>query len=242
MLNINKPENLKLEKISVGSEPSTYSTDLNSLYGQSQNMAMVKAAEYRRLSAKKSVQAARGQLLPTFSLNGSLGTNYSNAASAQTLLDISDQPTDNYVVVNNVQTPVFAPQYNFRNDKLSFNDQFKNNLNSYVGVSVQIPLFNSLRLKTQLNLAKISKHQAEALEENVNTQLKLSVEQAYVNMSNSFERYKILTRQVESYSKSFNIALSKFEAGSLTSAEFMIAKNNFDRASNNLIAGKYDYV
>ncbi|MGZ3883909.1 MAG: TolC family protein [Bacteroidia bacterium] len=242
LMNVNKPGNVKFEKLNTEAELARYNGDLNSLYAESQNMAMVKAAEYRRLSAKKSVQAARGQLLPTFSLNGSLGTNYSDAAVSQTLLGSSDAPTDNYVLVGNVQTPVYAPQYSFRNDKISYPAQFKNNLNSYIGVSVQVPIFNALRLKTQVNYAKINEHQAESVKDNVNIQLKLSVEQAFVNMTASYDRYQVLAQQVQSYGSSFKIALSKFEAGALTSVDFMLAKSNMDRANNNFIAAKYDYM
>ncbi|MGZ3933067.1 MAG: TolC family protein, partial [Bacteroidia bacterium] len=120
--------------------------------------------------------------------------------------------------------------------------QFKNNLNSYIGVSVQVPIFNALRLKTQVNYAKINEHQAESVKDNVNIQLKLSVEQAFVNMTASYDRYQVLAQQVQSYGSSFKIALSKFEAGALTSVDFMLAKSNMDRANNNFIAAKYDYM
>lgn len=241
LMNMSKPLKLKFEKLSAES-PQAYGTDLNTLYKESQSLAMVKAAEFRRLSAKKSLQAARGQLLPTFSLNGSIGTNYSDAAVSQTLLGSTDVLTDNYVLVGSTQTPVYAPQYSFRNDKISYPSQLKNNLNSYVGIGVQIPIFNGLRLKSQVNYAKINSQQAESLKENVDTQLRLAVEQAHVNMAASYDRFLVLAQQAQSYSESFKIALARFEAGALTSVEFMVAKGNFDRANNNLIAAKYDYI
>lgn len=243
LLNLNFPANVKFEKINVEAEIKVNELSSDAIYSEaSKNLPMVKAAEYRRMSAVKNLHASRGLIFPTLSLNASVGTNYSDAALSQKVIGVSDTGTDNYVLINNIPTTVYAPQYNFSSEKISFNDQFKNNLNSYVGLSLQISLFNSLRTKTQVTLAKINKEQSEVRQKNTNVALRASIDQAKVDMAAAYERYQILQEQVLDYSASFKIATIKFEKGAITTVDYVIAKSNSDKSKMNLIAAKYDYI
>ena len=243
LLNINLPLNVKFEKIDAPSELIPYSDNAESVFSNaSKSLPLIKSAEFRRMSAVKNTHALWGQIFPTVSLNGSFNTNYSDAAVAQKITGVSDASTDNYVVVSNTQVPVIAPQYQFRNEKISFDNQFHNNLNSYVGLSVQVPIFNGLRTRTQLKIAKINKNQAEAQQSATTVRLKNNVNQAYTDMNTAYERFIVLQEQVKDYSESFKIATLKFEKGAITTVDYVIAKNNIDRANTNLINARYDYI
>ena len=63
-----------------------------------------------------------------------------------------------------------------------------------------------------------------------------------MNMTNAYERYKTLQQQVNAYTTSFKAAEARFGAGVGTSVDYLIAKNNLDRANINLISAKYDFV
>lgn len=243
LLNLNFPSNAKFEKIYAEAEIKLSETSNDIIYADAvKNLPMVKAAEYRRMSAVKSLHSSRGLLFPSLSLNGSIGTIYSDAAINQRVTGVSDAGTDSYVLINNTPLTVYSPQYNFSNEKISFNDQFKNNLNSYVGLSLQFSVFNSLRNKTQISLAKINKEQAEVSQKNTNVALRAAIDQAKVDMAAAYERYQILQEQVQNYSASFKIATIKFEKGAITTVDYVIAKSNIDKAQMNFIAAKYDYV
>ena len=73
-------------------------------------------------------------------------------------------------------------------------------------------------------------------------QLRQDIELAYVNMGNAFERYKILTEQAAAYSESFRAAEVRFNAGVGNTVDYMIAKDNLDRANINLVSAQYDYL
>jgi outer membrane protein len=242
LLNMTLPTTAKFEALDISNELKAYEATPEAVYANAANLPLIKAAELRRMSALKSVHAYRGQLFPTLSFNGSLNTNYSNVALSQQIIGITEESTDNYVVVNNAPVPVFSPQYQYQTDKISFNDQFRNNLNSYVGLSLNIPIFNGLRTKTQLSIAKINKSQTEAQQQATTNRLKNNVQQAYNDMSVSFERYRILEQQVKDYTESFKIASIKFETGAITIVDYLIAKTNIDRANINLISSKYEYI
>jgi outer membrane protein len=61
-------------------------------------------------------------------------------------------------------------------------------------------------------------------------------------MTTSWDRYKILIEQVAAYTTSFRAAEVRFNAGVGNTIDYLTAKNNLDRANNNLISAKYDYV
>ena len=69
-----------------------------------------------------------------------------------------------------------------------------------------------------------------------------SIEQAYVNFKNTSDKYSILLDQVKSFTESFNAAQAKFDAGSITSDIYLIAKNNLNATNVNLIVSKYNFV
>ena len=68
------------------------------------------------------------------------------------------------------------------------------------------------------------------------------VEEAHINMSVAFNRYKSLIEQVNAYQRSFEAAEAKFNAGVGNSIDYLTVKNNLYRSNNNLIAAKYDYI
>jgi outer membrane protein len=111
-----------------------------------------------------------------------------------------------------------------------------------LNLGVRIPIFNSFRTRNAVKLADITVRNNELIEQNTKLQLRQQIEQAHLNMTNAYERYKTLLNQVDAYNTSFKAAEARFTAGVGTSVDYVIAKNNLDRANINLIAAKYDFV
>jgi len=61
-------------------------------------------------------------------------------------------------------------------------------------------------------------------------------------MTAARNRYKTTTAQVEAFSASFRAAEVSFNAGVGTVVDYIIAKNNVDRANINLIIARYDFI
>ena len=243
LMNVPYSKDIDLEKINDAMIPILYDATVDQIYQQAlQQLAFVKAADLRKESAEKGAKAAKGLLYPTLSLNGGLGTNYSSIASLQQLVSTSDQPTDNYVLNNGEKLAVIAPQSSYSSQKISYANQWSNNLNSYVSLGLQIPILNGLQAKSRVKQAAILEKQTTFEASTTKVQLKQNIEQAYVNMNAGFERYQKLAGQVKDFAESFRSAEVRFNAGAITSVEYLIAKNNLDRSNINLIAAKYDYV
>jgi outer membrane protein len=243
LMNVPYQENLEVEKIAADTLNLQYSNDPKALYDASvKQLAIIKAADLRTQSALKGVQVAHGLHYPTIGLSGSFNTNYSNAATRELFINSQEVASGDYVNVGGSKVPVMTVRPNFTSQKISYGDQFNNNYNTSLFLSIQVPILNRFRAKNRIALAKIDLRNAEVVAQSVKTQLSQNIEQAYFNMVGANERYRTLQRQVADFAESFRTAEVRFNAGAITQVDYLIAKNNLDRSNANLITAKYDYL
>jgi len=243
LLNIPFNKELQLERNDVpmpagmyqGSQEEIIKTALN-------NLALIKASDLRIQSAEKAIKVEQASYYPQVGLYGNLFSNYSSAATLNTPTTVVDQVTNDYVVVNNIKNPVITPVQNFSSENIKYGNQMKNNVGSSFGVAAQIPLFNNFRTKNRVALAKVNLKSAQVDRENTELQLRQNIEQAYANMTASFNRYKAYLDQYTNYQESFRAYEIRFNAGTINSVEYLTAKNNFDRATINLTQVRYEYI
>jgi len=126
--------------------------------------------------------------------------------------------------------------------KMPYTDQLKNFKNSYVGIALSVPIFNRMVARNQIKLANINLRDDELVEADTKQQLHQEIDQAYLNMENAYERYKVLLTQVAAYEESYRAAEVRFKAGVGTSVDYLTAKDRLDRANINLVNARYDFV
>jgi len=241
ILNLPYKKDLKLEPVSVQDVAKQTDENSDQIFNTAlQQLAYVKAAELRRQSAEKGVKVAKGALTPTVSLFGGLFTNYSSAAQNAVFTDSTTVNTGGFVNTPTGKQPVYSTQANYVNKNIGYYDQFKNNYSTQVGVRLNIPILNYFQNRNKVKLAKIDLLESKYIEENTKIVLRQNVEQAYLNMTSAYSRYNVLVDQVKAYAESFRTAEIRFNAGVLTSVDFVLAKNNLDKANINLINARYD--
>ena len=213
LMNVPYNKELQVERLRADQVEMNYTTTPDSIYSIAlQQLAIIKAADLRTKSAEKAVQAAKGNLFPSVGLGAGFYTPYSSTAR-----DSAAQ-------------------------KIEYYDQLSNNYRTYVGVGINIPIFNNLRNRNQVAMAKIDLKNATYAAQTRQIQLKQNIEQDHFNMTAAKNRYLALLDQVAAYMESFNAAEARFNAGASTSIDYLIAKNNLDRANVNLIIARYDYI
>ncbi len=243
LMNIQYNKEMKLEKIDPESFIATYEQSPGEIYETAlRQFALVRSVELRTRSYQSAVKAARGRLFPLLSLNGSVNSNYSSAASQRTLINITDEPTSDFVIINGTPSTVIRKTKNFNDSKISYSKQLNNNIFSSISLNLSIPIFNSLLQRNRVKLAKLDVKNYSMIEQSVKTVLQQDIEQAHINMTTAFNRYKTLLEQVNSYKESFRAAEIRFNEGVGNSIDYLTTKNNLDRANNNLIISRYDYA
>ncbi len=244
LMNVPYEEDIVLERLyDSTTQPEMYNGKVADIYTSAEkNLAIVRAAQFHHLSALKGLQAAKGSQYPRIGLFGGAGTLYASTASLQNYAGTVDVKSPNYVLMNGVRDSVFFPTDNYTSSKINYGSQLKNNFNSQFGVALSIPILNGLQTRNRIKQARINADQTDFAESTTKTQLKQAIEQAYINNSTAFQRYQTLEQQVNDFSESFREAQIKFDAGVLTSVEFLVIKTNLDRSRTNLISARYDYI
>jgi len=243
LLNIPYDKNLEVERMPEANFNVNYTGTPDSIYQTAlQQFAQVKATKLRTESAEQNIRSVKGQLFPTLTFGGNINTNYSSVATRDYFINTTENPSSNYVTVNGLQYPVIVKQDNYQAKKINYGDQLNNNLFYTINLGLTVPLFNASRIRNQIKLAKLDLKNYELVEQNTKTQLQQLIERAYVNLTSSSDKYKLLQSQVASFEESFRTAEIRFNAGAITSVDYLIAKNNLNRAQSNLIIAKYDFV
>jgi len=195
------------------SPASIYTTALSSQPG-------IKSVLLQQKSSEKALNVAKGGISPRLSLNGNIGSRYS---------ELNTKPVD-------ILDP-FGPQM-----ILPFSDQLDQFTYKSVGLSLQVPLFNGLQTKTNINRAKISSLNAAYNVELVQDQLRKTIEQAYADASGALKSYKASQRSVEAMEEATKYAEDKFNVGSVSALDFNDMKNRLNKAKSDLLQAKYNYI
>ncbi|MFT3947061.1 MAG: TolC family protein [Agriterribacter sp.] len=243
LMNMPYDKNMKLERMSEAELLEVYPAGAEQVYAAAiENLAQIKAIDLRTKSAEKNVQIAKGAYYPTLSLGGSLSSNYSNVSNSLIPTTVTTVETGGYVTIDNVKNPVMIDQQNYDQQKISYNNQIKNNVGTYVGLNLSIPIFNNLRVTTAVKKAKLNAKSAAYDAAQNRLVLKQSIEKAHQDMISAYEKYKVLLEQVTQYKESFRSAEIRFNLGTIVSTEYLITKNNYDRARLNLTQTWYEYI
>ena len=123
----------------------------------------------------------------------------------------------------------------------SYYDQVQNNLGRSLAFSLSIPIFSRFQIRNNVARPKLDVLDAEQAAQARRNELQQVTHQVLFNLEAAQERYKNLDEQVAHYKESFRIAEVRFNAGSINSVEFLIAKNKMDNASANLVIARYQW-
>ena len=203
----------------------------------------IKSVDLKIKANQKAVLVYKGQYYPTLSFYGSINSNYSNLATTSVFSGpFLPTQTGTYVNTPGGTYNVLTDQQNSVTTKTSFGDQFNNNRNTQIGLSLQVPILNYLRVRNNVKIAKINLQNAEYNATSTKLLLQQSVEQAFQNMISAYGQYKSYQDQVTAYAEAFRATEIRFNEGVVNSDIYVIAKNNIDRANVNLAQAKYIYI
>lgn len=243
LLNLDLDSKITFKNILGLIESQKYQFSADEVYNDAlKNLATFKSKEFKVDAADTGIKVAKSDYFPKVSLFGQLNTNYSSVAQEFTKTGTIINETGDFITINNQDYPVLRDESQFQGDNINYNNQFDNNLNSVVGISVRIPLFNGFRAKNNVALQKIQLE--ESLVELKNTKLifKQSIEQAYNDMESAYNRYFIQLNQVAAFEESFRVNEVRFVNGVSNIVNYITSKNNMDSARLNLNKTKYEYL
>lgn len=243
LLNIPYKKDVQYERIMLDLTVQDTLKDPDNIYQTALSiLPAVKSVDLKIKADQKAVLVYKGQYYPTLSFYGSINSNYSNLATNTIFGPVTNVATSDYVTIGGTNYNVITQQQNATFSKVPFGDQFNNNRNTQIGLSLQVPILNYLRVRNNVKLAKINLKNAEYNATSTKLVLQQNVEQAFQNMTASYGQYKSYQDQVTAYAEAFRATEIRFNEGVINTDLYVIAKNNIDRAKVNLSQAKYIYI
>jgi len=197
----------------------------------------VLSSEFRYKSALKSLRSSKGGFYPSLSLFGGLGTGYSELARTQAGSTISTQylgQIQGQDIFIDVPTPIFI--------QTPFDQQLNQNFNRTFGLTLTVPIFSGLQVRTAVGRSRINAENALLQNNLQNQQLQREVQSAWLDAKSAFERYKAAQKSSNALRTAFQYVSQRFEVGLLNPVEYTLAKTNLARAESEQSQALYEYI
>jgi len=124
----------------------------------------------------------------------------------------------------------------------AFSYQFKRNKNQQLGFGLNIPIFNKLQVKNNVEIAKLNVINSNYDKEIVINNLTQSINSIKAQFQNSEEKYNLLTANFENQKLSFQKSEEKYKEGLMDAYTFFVVRNNWLQANYNLINSKNEVI
>jgi len=190
--------------------------------------------------AKKDIDLAQGNLLPTLSAFYNYNTRISYSDRFVDTGNFIDTPIG---VVKETGAIVLS-QFPEREiaGPLSFADQFTQNDGMSYGLSLNIPIFNGLSAKNNIKRRRLNLKRSENLFEQNKLDLENTINQAYASASAALKFYQASEKTLKAREQAYLIAEQQFDLGVMNSYDFIQSKQRYEIAASDRVRAKYDYI
>ena len=200
----------------------------------------VKSAEYRLKSSDKSLAISRGGRSPRITINGSMGSGYSDARTRITGIDSLGMMPSGYQLSSGEN--VLMPILDFNSEITPFNQQLKDNFSQSLSFSLSIPLFNGWMTNSSIANAKIAVMSARNDLQKTKNKLRKQSEQVRADVIAAEKQFQFAQKSAEALQESFTYNEQKFNEGMLNVYDYNDSKNKLIKAQSDLLQAKYDYL
>lgn len=120
-----------------------------------------------------------------------------------------------------------------------FGKQLKNNFSQYVGLSLNIPIFQGFSVRNNVRTAQLSYKGQQIQLESVKKALYKEIQQAYYNAVSAQARYTGSRETEQSARLHYELTEEKYKVGKAGVADYNDARNNWLRAESEYIQARY---
>ena len=200
----------------------------------------VKVSVLQTQIAEKRLAVTRTNQYPTVSLSGNFSTQYSSLSKNYEVSGINPTPIlTNYFTQNFDSIYTFNPIISKKN--IPIYTQWGDNLGGFLGLSVQVPIFNQYQVKNGISLGKLNIANARLNEELTRNNIRQQIEQAYLNAKGAAERYMATKANIEALKNNLSFVQKRYDLGLTNNLDYNTAKNNLTAAELNLESAKFEY-
>jgi outer membrane protein len=230
---IMKPESITVSESALPSQEEIYNSALAS-------QPEVKESEYNKQALRYAWSVQKGRVSPRLSLNSSMSTLYSSSNKVVTGSTLAGSRIVGYTQTTGdaVLTPVFSAISSTK----TFGHQIQDNINKFVGVTLNVPILNGLQVRTSIKRAEITYENADLDAQITKQNIRKSVQRAYLDATLSLKQYNATMKAMEAQQQAFSNAEKRLGAGMITPFEYNQNKTKFTVSQSDLLRSKYDYL
>jgi len=126
----------------------------------------------------------------------------------------------------------------FKSD--GFGTQLKNNFSQYIGLNLNVPIFNRFQTRNSIRTAKIEQQNQQLQLDNTKKSLYKEIQQVYCNALNAQAKEGASQQAVATANDAFHLTQAKYENGKATITEFNESKNNYLKSESDLVQARYE--
>ena len=123
-----------------------------------------------------------------------------------------------------------------------FGTQLKNNFSQYIGLNLNVPIFNRFSTRNQIRSARIEQENQQLALDNSKKTLYKEIQQVYYNALNAQAKEEASQQAVATANDAFHLTQAKYENGKATITEFNESKNNYLKAESDLVQARYENI
>ena len=127
-------------------------------------------------------------------------------------------------------------------DSDKFWAQMRHNSREYVGLSMNIPIFNRRATRNNIRSAQLSARSQRLALTEAELALRKEIEQAWYNADAAYSKYRSAGVALASAKVAFAYEQRKAESGRSTIFDFNDAKTRMEKAESELVQAKYEFV
>lgn len=124
----------------------------------------------------------------------------------------------------------------------SFSEQFDNNFNQRLGLSLSVPIFSKLQTKTSVQNAKISMQSAQLDLVSAKKSLYSNIENAHQSLTASSSELDAVKEQVDAAQTTYDLASQQYKLGLINSTDLLVDQNTLITAQQQYLQTKYRAV
>ncbi len=178
-----------------------------------ENFPEIEIAKYNTQAAESNIKIQKGAYFPTLSVSAGLGSGYTSS--------------------------FIDPQ---TNEVMIFREQLKANRSEFVGLSLNIPIFNNFRTRIGVKRARISYQNALLNEQSAKNDLNKVINQSVLDLRAADKNYISSRLVFESMRDAFNVIKQRYDVGLANAMELSTSQTNMNKAEFDFITAKYNLI
>lgn len=178
-----------------------------------ENMPEVERGKLSVKAEELEIRQARSGFFPTLSLSAGIGTAFMSASGAGTATGST-------------------PGYDAGN-------QYWNNFNENIGLTLSIPIYSNRQNRTAVNKARIAAQNSVMEQLSIEKELLQEVESAYLGVVSSQSMYVSALQQEDYARQSYELTYEQFSLGVKNTVELITAQNELTSARQEVLQAKY---